>query len=344
MEKIKVSYVTTLPKIGNSPRVEIQGFPDKKYDVYFIDRKDGSFAFTTCNGGQTAVCGLKQWYTDWQILVKCENKIVFEDFFDPYGKVVFIKMDGHALGDNIAWIPYVEEFRKKHRCTVICSTFFNELFVDAYPEILFVKPNTIVENVYAQFYVGASDDGNTVYSPIDVYSHPLQMTSSAILGLKNEELRPCLWKKFIGSERKISKKYVTLSEHGSTPLKKWKQKNGWQKVVDFLKEKGYEILVISREPTELKNVVDLTGNINIMDRALDIYHSEFHLGISSGLSWLAWGLGKHVVMVSDTTPPWHEFNSDITRFCANEISRVDFNILGETDSEDVIKAISKLID
>ena len=44
-----------------------------------------------------------------------------------------------------------------------------------------------------------------------------------------------------------------------------------------------------------------------------IHHSEFLIGLSSGLSWLAWGMGKHVVMISNFTAPDHEFTSNCTR-------------------------------
>ena len=44
-----------------------------------------------------------------------------------------------------------------------------------------------------------------------------------------------------------------------------------------------------------------------------IHHSEFFIGLSSGLSWLAWGMGKHVVMISNFTEPDHEFTTNCTR-------------------------------
>ena len=93
--------------------------------------------------------------------------------------MVFIKIDASALGDNIAWISYVEEFRKKHNCNVICSTFYNDLFIDSFPNIHFIKPNIEIKNVYAQYYIGAHKKDD-IYSPIDVKNNSLQK-------LKNSE-------------------------------------------------------------------------------------------------------------------------------------------------------------
>jgi autotransporter strand-loop-strand O-heptosyltransferase len=44
-----------------------------------------------------------------------------------------------------------------------------------------------------------------------------------------------------------------------------------------------------------------------------IYHSEFVIGLSSGLSWLSWALNKHVVMISNFTEADHEFTINCTR-------------------------------
>jgi autotransporter strand-loop-strand O-heptosyltransferase len=279
--------------------------------------------------------------------IRNENdESVYRNIFSPYPKTVFIKMDAYALGDSIAWIPYVEAFRKKHNCKVICSTFHNNLFVDAYPQILFVKPNTVVENVYAQYYIGASNDDNPYYSPIKVNEHPLQMVASSILGLEHEEMRPDLTLKYehlrsYWKERHI--KYVTLSEFGSSPNKHWKAENGWQWVVDYLQAKGYTVVVISKEKTSLVNCVDKSGDYSLDDRAVDIKGAEFHLGVSSGLSWLAWALGKHTVMISDVTPNWHEFTSDITRINANDLTSVNYLAEGQSSLDKVLKTLAELI-
>jgi autotransporter strand-loop-strand O-heptosyltransferase len=41
--------------------------------------------------------------------------------------------------------------------------------------------------------------------------------------------------------------------------------------------------------------------------------SEFFIGISSGLSWLAWTLGKKVVMISGFTEEYNEFTTNCVR-------------------------------
>jgi autotransporter strand-loop-strand O-heptosyltransferase len=240
-------------------------------------------------------------------------------------------------------MPYVEVFRKKHNCKVICSTFHNHLFVESYPDILFVKPNTVVENIYAQYYLGAHNDDNTIYCPIKVNEVPLQMVAAASLGLDIEEIRPDLSGPYKHIKPSVQKKYVTLSEFGSAENKSWMADGGWQQVVDFLNYMGFDVVVISKEKTSLLNVIDLSGNIDLKYRVVDIIHAEFHLGVSSGLSWLAWALGKHVVMISDVTPIWHEFQSDITRLCASDLECVNYSAEGQTKPIEVIRKIGELL-
>lgn len=55
-----------------------------------------------------------------------------------------------------------------------------------------------------------------------------------------------------------------------------------------------------------------------------IHHSEFFIGLSSGLSWLAWALDKKVVMISNFTEADHEFQcirvskKDVCNGCWNK--------------------------
>jgi autotransporter strand-loop-strand O-heptosyltransferase len=62
----------------------------------------------------------------------------------------------------------------------------------------------------------------------------------------------------------------------------------------------------------LKNVIKLKDT-SIENTMNVIHHSEFFIGLSSGLSWLSWGIGKHVVMISNFTEPDHEFTINCTR-------------------------------
>jgi autotransporter strand-loop-strand O-heptosyltransferase len=330
--------------VANAPSVTITGTDIQGYRVVFLEKVHDQLIElkeVLCMTNQTVSAGIKQWYTDWVVRIYDKNDdLVHEDIFDPTGKVVFIKMDAYALGDSIAWIPYVEEFRLKHDCKVICSTFHNHLFVDAYPEIMFVIPNTYIANVYAQYYIGASNDGNLKYSPIISNRNPLQSVANLTLGLKWGEIQPNLRKAYKYRVRPLVDKYVTLSEFGSHIEKHWQEVDGWQRVVNFLNDRGYKVVVISKEKTNLKNIIDMT-DVDLDITISYLMHAEMHLGVSSGLSWLAWGLNTKVMMISDVTPSFHEFYSQNIRINANDLSEIDY---GNTNYSKVEKVIQKLTD
>lgn len=343
MNTFEVSYVTTQPKIGDAPRVTINGDIEETYRVDFKDIDGNVLSSGLCKTNQTIISNIRQWYVKWHILVyDSNNNLVYQDIFNPSNKTVFIKMDSFALGDSIAWIPYVEEFRKKHNCHVICSTFHNNLFINTYPKILFVKPNTVINNVYSQYYIGAMDEPNYIYAPFMSKVGNLQYLAAKTLGLEMGEIRPPLdmgFKKIKPS----SGKYVTLSEFGSSVNKSWGVENGWQSIVDYLNTCGYRVVIISKEPTNLVGVIDKTGDIPIEERISDIKGCSFHLGVSSGLSWLAWSLGKKVIMISDVTPTWHEFKSNLVRFGGEKLNEVNYHIDNQTKVEEVIKSLSLLV-
>ena len=343
---IKFNYKTTLPKEANAPSVTIGGSGNQDTDVtFYIVKPEGlqKIKSIKCKTGETVYSNFTQWYTNWYITVHYNDVLIAENLFNPENRVVFIKLDGHALGDNIAWVPYIEEFRKQHNCTVICSTFYNDLFKNIYPNILFVAPNTNIDNVYAQYYVGASNEGNQKYSPVNVDDVSLQEVASSILQLPLVEVRPELEKQL--QDIKYNKKYVCISEFASHEKKQWKYDGGWQQVVDYLNSIDYDVIVISKEPTELKNIINLTGDSPILNRAQTLKNAEFFIGVSSGLSWLSWGVGTHTFLISDVTQMNHEFQSNVTRISANpDLTNVDYSVPNVTKPEVVIESIKKYLE
>jgi autotransporter strand-loop-strand O-heptosyltransferase len=76
-------------------------------------------------------------------------------------------------------------------------------------------------------------------------------------------------------------------------------------------------------PTGARNE---TGNYPIEYRIEQLRNCSFFIGISSGLSWLAWALNKKVVMISGCTDADNEFvkncyrviNKDVCYGCLND--------------------------
>jgi autotransporter strand-loop-strand O-heptosyltransferase len=59
--------------------------------------------------------------------------------------------------------------------------------------------------------------------------------------------------------------------------------------------------------------------MNLKEMTNYIHHSEFFIGLSSGLSWVAHALGKPVVMISGVTSEDNEFSEDTIRLINKEV-------------------------
>lgn len=74
-------------------------------------------------------------------------------------------------------------------------------------------------------------------------------------------------------------------------------------------------------------------------------NAEFFMGVSSGLSWLSWGVNTHTFLISDVTQMNHEFQSNVTRISANpDLTSVNYNPVNITKPETVIESIKKYLE
>ncbi|WP_455656845.1 autotransporter strand-loop-strand O-heptosyltransferase, partial [Phascolarctobacterium sp.] len=116
--------------------------------------------------------------------------------------------------------------------------------------------------------------------------------------------------------RRIKEPYVCIAAQASSQAKYWNNGRGWLNVVRHLKELGYRVLCIDRENNygmgSRYNIIpygaeDFTGRRPLQERIDLLYHADFFVGLSSGLSWVANGVGIPVVLISGFTLPINEF-------------------------------------
>lgn len=282
------------------PFLEITGPSNSDYRVQFLDENGISIYENTIRTNHWVRLN-RRWFTDWKINIWENKEFLLQYELDYTNERVFITFESSSLGDTIAWMPYVEEFRKKHNCHVILSTFKNFLFKNAYPEIEFVEPGTEVHGLRGMYSIGWFYDSNK--EPVLPNTIPLQKAATNILGLEYREIKPLL--DFKPDERPIRGKYVTIATNSTAGCKFW-TKEAWQKVINYLVNQKYTVMNVSLEDNPFDFCFQLKDR-SMQNTMNHIYHSEFFIGLSSGLSWLAWALDKEVVMISNFTEPNHEF-------------------------------------
>ena len=284
-------------------KAEIIGTSDEEYDIDFTNRDTGLSVYSTSIKPNHWCAPSSKYYVNYDITIKQKDALISKHEFDCKGKNVLIQLDSSAIGDTIAWIPYLDEFRKHYQCNVYGRTFHNKMFRSVYPEVHFVDPgkNPAVD-IYAYYNVGCRDNDYSS-NKNNWRSVPLQQVCSDYLGLPYKEIRPKVEKP--SQDRPFKEKYVAISEHSTFQCKYWLHKGGWQTIVEYLKSIGYKVVVISKEKTNLKGIVNRTGRP--MDESINtIQHADLFIGVSSGPSWLAWALDTKLILISGYSAMWGE--------------------------------------
>lgn len=243
-----------------------------------------------------------KYYLPWEVVASVDGVEKFRQTMDLKGKRVLIQMASKALGDSIAWIPYVEEFRKKHECHVLCSGWWQEIF--DYPEIEWVKPGSEVKNIYASYQIGCFDDQPNM-NPKNWRETPLQKVAADILGIPFTHLRAKL-KKFPSTQNGDGRDYICFSEFSTMKNKMWNRPGAWQNVVDKCLTLGYKCISVSAEPSQLNNVTKHNGQ-PIEKTIEDIRKCTFYIGLNHGPSWIAYALGVPVIMITGVSEEWNDF-------------------------------------
>ncbi len=300
---------------NHGPRVLV---PEGDWRVQIIDRETGTI-FHNATVSNTTVTVPKYYYIPWHVEVWQGDERKFSHNLNLSGQRVLIKFCSGAMGDSLAWIPYVEEFRKKHGCEIWCamSEKMAELIRPGYPDIHFIAPMARPLGFYASYYLGCFfPSDNRAYQPISWKRLGLQRTVAAILGLPRQEMRPRLV--VDRTKRTIKEPYVCIAAQASSQPKYWNNPKGWIEVIAWLKEQGYRVLCIDRDDCYgvdwHKNLIpygaeNFTGDRPLQERMEMLCHAEFFIGLASGLSWLAWAVEVPVVLISGFSLPITEFST-----------------------------------
>jgi autotransporter strand-loop-strand O-heptosyltransferase len=294
--------------------------PDGQWHVRLSDLDTGNTLYET-DIGAGHINTTKRYYLRCRVEVWQRDKIkepVLQHDFCAKEREVLINFPVGTLGDTMGWFPYAVKFQEQHGCKLSCAMAERliPLFSAAYPHIRFLSHEEVApEQYYATYYLGLFfDDEGCVHQPCDFRLVGLHRTAGYILGVDPTEVAP---KIVIDDDcRPIPEPYVCIAVQSSTYSKNWTNPDGWHAIVSFLKEHGYRVICIDQKPVHGTGIVwnhiphgaeDETGDRPLSERARWMKHADFFIGLSSGLSWLAWAVGVPVVMISGFTHPTNEF-------------------------------------
>ncbi len=297
-----------------------------KWRVRLRDLDTGNILFQSENQG-ALVRSSKRFFVRigidvWEIAEDGSETEIFSHRYDARDREVMIMFPIGTLGDTMGWFPYAARFAATHGCRVSCamSGLIIPLLRDAYPEIRFVTHEEVVEQdlvatAYASYALGLFfDDHDFTHQPTDFRHVGLHRTAGYILGVDPTEEAPRIGLADEGPP--IAEPYVCIAVQSSTQCKLWNNPAGWHEVIAFLKSNGFRVVCIDQRKVHGSGIVwnhiphgaeDQTGDRPLAERARWLRHAAFFIGLSSGLSWLAWAAGTPVVMISGFTHPTNEF-------------------------------------
>jgi autotransporter strand-loop-strand O-heptosyltransferase len=309
-----------------NPTIEIKGNTTKKFKIEFWS--ENNLLYRSELGANMWSKMNTQYFKNYTCKIYDENNLVFDHKLNLKNKKVYIALESKSLGDTLAWFPQCEEFRKKHECELVVSTFMNNLFIDQYPNIEFINPGQAVYDLYAMYRIGWFYNGDNVdynMNPSDFRNIPLQKTASDILGLEYNEVKAKLKLPVVPKRKKVG-----IGFHSTAQAKYWNNPEGWQDIVDYLNSRGYECVIYSKEGDGYmnnfypKNVSVFRGG-SIQEVINDLVTCEFFIGLGSGLSWLAWSCNLPVILISGFSEKYAEMETDCYRVINESVCHGCFN-------------------
>ncbi len=307
-------------------RVMLPPRSEGKWRIQLRDLDTGSTLFQSDNQG-AFVRSSKRFFVRFRIEAWTLDDAgpptpAFVHEYDATGRTVLVQFPVGTLGDTLGWFPYAVRFAAAHGCRLVCamSGLIIPLLQDAYPDITFVTheeqvAQKLAETAYATYCLGLFfDDADSIHQPTDFRMVGLHRTAGYILGVDPAEEPPRL--SLPDETRPIAEPYVCIAAQSSSQCKYWNNPHGWRTLVAALKDAGYRVVCIDQKPVHGSGIVwnhiphgaeDETGDRLLAERARWLRHAAFFVGLSSGLSWLAWAAGTPVVLISGFTHPTNEF-------------------------------------
>jgi len=288
--------------------------------------------------GSGFVCSSKKYFVPFSLKISRNGTTVLEHTLDLRGREILIEMHLGGIGDHLAWIGQVQAFAAKHECIAHCLVRpgLTELFRDQDERLIITEDRAILERpFYARYKVLIFfNDINRDHQPTDYRQVGLAVSGAYILGLTPKARLPSI--RIADGGRPIEEPYVCIATQATGHNKYWNNPVGWQRLVSHLKEKGYRVICIDRDRVAGNGTIwhhiphgaeDMTGPHPLSERARWLRHADFFVGLSSGLSWLAWAAGCPVVMISGFTEPFNEFetpyrviNRNVCNSCSNDVT------------------------
>ena len=256
----------------------------------------------------------RKWHTDWHVKLYHNSNLYEELRWTLSGKECLVQFDSSSLGDTLAWMGQMEQFKKWHGIKkLLVRTHKNWLFdQDWYQQRGIHLTGNWQEQAEVEMHIGVyyteEEPWKRNEHKYDWRHVTLAKIATDRLGIDYSEQRPRLAPEFL--EPEVDKDFrIVIATQSTAQAKYWNHPTGWQDLVNHWNQRGYVVEHASKEGSNLEGVEQLPEALEEVAKA--IRRAELFIGISSGLSWFAWALEAKVVIISGFTDPYVEFRDAI---------------------------------
>lgn len=366
-------FNTIICTFNPTPKIEILGNEKSFYNVKFIDEESGFVHYSSNINNNMWTSSNISYFCKWKIVVTNLASGIEKIFtLNLKDKIVKIINESSSLGDSICWMAAVDKFQKLHNCKVHYYTAKKDLFINEYPNINFYDYADENDNdYYAKYSLGCFSEDRSNFFRKDWRLQTLQEIAFSILGLEHIETKT---KITVKNNFKLNfNKYVCIATQSTSQSRYWNNDGGWEKTVDYLKKLGYKVVCVDKHysfgTSEYTNIcpnsVDYFAGEHSLDEIIDIINGcEFFIGLSSGLSWLTWAIGKKIISINSSVSSNFEFytpyrvqNLNVCNSCFDNVNykfesnnwkwcpaNKDFECSKKIEFDTVKKVVDNLID
>jgi hypothetical protein len=209
----------------------------------------------------------KRYYIRFRLEAWQNNELLLSHDYSAADREIMIQFPVGTLGDPVGWFPYAVKFQEQHGCKLTCA--MGEAII------------SLFRKAYPQINFVTHEE----VKPEDFYA-----TYSIGLFFDDKSFvhQPCDFR-FVGLHRTAG--YI-LGVEPTEVAPRMVLDDDTRPIPENHIPNGAE---------------DQTGDQPLQERARWLRHADFFVGLSSGLSWLAWAAGPPVVMIAGFTHPTNEF-------------------------------------
>jgi autotransporter strand-loop-strand O-heptosyltransferase len=256
------------------------------------------------------------WYQEWECRIYNTDTGVLQYTLRPDITEFGVHMETSSLGDSLSFMGQIEQMNSEHD--------FERLAVRTHKSFLFDWKLLALKGIRQSFWedslqypqnnqgVGVfmtdKDVSDPERHPRDWRTIPMGAIAADQLGIKYVERRPTMAPEFLLKHPSADAKGVCIATQSTAQAKYWNHPTGWQDLVNKFGDKKIPVYYISKEDTKLSGVEHIK---DLVEAAQYMRATGKMVGISSGLSWLAWALDINVCMISGFTWEFVEFDAAV---------------------------------